>query len=76
MKKKSHSKKAGVDQQQAVGGLMSLLQYGSFFRNRNGSNNLPSICELRKILNLPNDFILELKQDGIESFCQSGKKFL
>ena len=52
---------------------MDLLKYGGFFRNQNGFNNLPSICELRKILNLSGDFTFEVKRDDIESFCQRGE---
>ena len=52
---------------------MNLLRYGGFFRDHNGLNNLPSIRELAKILNLPGDFLIDLKIDNIERFCQSGK---
>ena len=66
---------AGVEQKQAVTDLVNILLNGSFFRNRNGFNNLPSICELRKILKLRGDFILEYKTVEIEPFCQTGKNF-
>ena len=52
---------------------MDLLRYGGFFRNQNGLNSLPSIRELRQILNLTGDFTFEVKADDIESFCQRGK---
>ena len=53
-----------VEQQQTLPGLLSLLKYGSFFRNQSGLNSLPSIRELNKILNLPTDFEFEIKPDG------------
>ena len=52
---------------------MNLLRYSGFLRNQNGLNNLPSIRELRNILNRPDDFIVDLKIDDIERFAQSGK---
>ena len=52
---------------------MKILKYGGFFRDQSGLNNLPSIRELKQILNLKDDFTFELVDDQIESFCSKSK---
>ena len=55
--------------------LMKILKYGGFFRDKSGLNNMPSIRELKQILNLKDDFTFELVDDQIESFCSKSKFF-
>ena len=59
------------DQQHAIGNLINLLSHGSFLRNTNGLNSLPTFRKFAQILQKPNGLQFTTSEMSITSFIRS-----